>query len=102
MSKLHNIIRDIASADSKRWREPKPRRGEIKLQWGKIPHMGPDLVVAGDAATDRSDRSLVMYAFISPQMEDGFEEPSLAEELHSRGYDLRTLRFSIRKTETAA
>lgn len=101
---LSKIISEIAQADRSGKRAPRPKAGQISLKWGKMEYMDPDLVVAGGKGTARADRSLVMSAFtsMSPPGPLGSKwDPSFAEELHRRGYDLTTLEFRISKRSKA-
>lgn len=99
---LHEIIGEIAQTDRSGKRGPRPKDGEICLKWGKMKDQDPDLIVAGGDGTDRADRRLIMYAFTSIRIHAatggiGYWDPSIAEELHNRGYDLTTLEFRISK-----
>lgn len=88
----------------KRYRTPTANPGELKAAYGREDrHSSPGIVYAwGANGADKSDaRTLagffedkrIGYAFPSMQIE---ERPSLVEELVARGYDISTLRFSIR------
>lgn len=65
---------------------PRPKPGQIKAAYGRLDGDRPDLIVASNS-TSRSDRSLVMH-HLAP----------LFRELVNRGYDPRSLRFSIERT----
>jgi hypothetical protein len=60
-------------------------RGDVLYQWGD------------DAV--KSDGSLLHYHFGVREWDyvEKKSRPSLLEELHARGYDLTTLKFSIKK-----
>lgn len=95
----------------KRYRTPKAKPGELKVQWGKLPHNNPDLCYCWGEGVSRADSSLLHYTFSSkrPVLSKCYEamlsgessqisfDPSFLEELEARGYDLTTLRFSIQK-----
>ena len=88
----------------KRLRKPKMKDGQLLVYWGKVPHENPDVVLAwqGDRMMKR-DTALLHYHLCSkrpdPRAKPLFSvmEPSLIEDLESRGYDLTTLKFSIMK-----
>jgi len=88
-----------------RLRKPKLKDGELRMYWGKLPHENPDMVFSwqGDASMSRDSR-LLHYRLASQRptvtcdkVNWGAMEPSLIEELESRGYDITTLKFSIMK-----
>ena len=88
---------------AKRYRRPKVENGEIKFQKGKVDGDVDICIFYGDDVP-RRDRSLVMIAFGSAKMHIDREKefgvsfsPSFIEELETRGYDMDTLRFSIKK-----
>lgn len=90
----------------KRFRKPKLKDGELRMYWGKPDRWdSPDIVLAwqGNRMMKR-DTNLLHYMLCikRPKIELGrinwaAMEPSLIEELELRGYDLTTLKFSIRK-----
>lgn len=87
-----------------RLRKPKLKDGELRMYWGREPHDSPDVMLAwqGDRMMKR-DTSLLHFHLCSrhpdPHAKPIFSkmEPSLIEELEARGYDLKTLKFSIMK-----
>ena len=90
---------------AKRFRKPKMSDGELKMYWGKPDkHDGPDVVLAwqGDASM-RRDTNLLHYHLCSAKPDLSARplfskmNPSLIEELKDRGYDITTLKFSIKK-----
>jgi hypothetical protein len=92
----------------KRLRAPKMEDGELKIYWGREPHGNPDIMFAwqGDRSMKRDTR--LLHYMMASQHPDPFVKPlfskmkpSLFEELDARGYDLSTLKFSIKK-KTAA
>jgi len=89
---------------AKRWREPKAKPGELKAQWGRVDG-NVDLCYAhGGNGTERSDMRVINTAFAEQRYFPSAEtlghyrvERSLIDELEARGYDIRTLKFSIQK-----
>jgi hypothetical protein len=87
----------------KKYRRPKAKPGELKVQWGKLPYDSPDICYCwgGDGATS-SDGSLLhcMFSGFSWRKSDSFgaiQNDGYLKELEARGYDLTTLKFSIQK-----
>lgn len=80
---------------------PRPRAGELKVQWGYSADDGHDLFFCGGDGVPRADRALMHQALAAERWTGPFEgmefEPSLIEQLVRRGYDPVTLRFSIQK-----
>ena len=92
----------------KRLRKPNLKDGELRVYWGREPHDStPDVMFAwqGERAMKR-DASLLHYHLASKRPDLSAQPlfskmiPSLIEELDARGYDLKTLKFSIRKRAT--
>ena len=83
----------------KRFRSPKAKPGELKAQWGKLPHDTPDLCYAWGDGVSRADGHLLHNVLSGERFRPGsFErDPSLLDELKARGYDLTTLKISIQK-----
>ena len=90
----------------KRLRRPKLKDGELRMYWGRVDGDYPDIVLAwqGDASMKR-DTALLHLVMCTqrpdPRAHPIFSkmDPSLIQELEVRGYDLRTLKFSIMKKE---
>ena len=90
----------------KRLRTPKLQDGELRMYWGREPHdRTPDIMLAwqGDSLMKR-DTALLHYVMCSKKptinlgkVDWSAMQPSLIEELDARGYDLTTLKFSIKK-----
>lgn len=79
----------------KRTRVPKPKPGVLEAMWGK-PSRGDDasiVYVHGGGGSSKPDGRILCNAIEGLHVCDG---KSLAQELEARGYDLTTLRFSIR------
>lgn len=91
----------------KRQRTPTAKRGELKVQYGELPGDSPDILYINGDGTAREDRRLLHNVFSEKRVirstNGSFEgyDKSLYEELESRGYDLKTLRFYIKKKEEA-
>ena len=89
----------------KRLRRPKIEDGELQVYWGReSPGEAPDIIFAwqGDV-TMKADSKLLHYHMASrrpdPHVQPIFSKmlPSLVDELIARGYDISTIRFSIKK-----
>lgn len=89
----------------RRYRTPTAKPGEIKIVYGKADRYSrPDLCVAwGDGVDMKPTARLVMNALEGKRMTRAFPsmdvtyEPSLIEELETRGFDITTLRFTIQR-----
>lgn len=82
----------------KRFRQPKAKPGQLKVQWGKLNGDDPDLVFAyGGAGAQGCDSRLLYYYFCSKKVTGNEIELSLFEELEKRGYDMTTFKFSIER-----
>ncbi len=89
---------------SKRLRAPRAKPGELKAQWGKLPHDRPDICYVWGDGISKADSHLLHNVLTGRRLRIGFigEEqhvidPSFMEELETRGYDITTLKFSISK-----
>ncbi len=81
----------------KRYRAPKVVEGQMKVQMGKLDGDVDMCIFYGDN-TPRCNRALVMNTLCSEKLDWKSElRPSFIDELDKRGYDLDTLRFSIKK-----
>ena len=78
---------------------PRPKKGQLKIGYGKLKDHAPDIVVASGEGTTRADRSLLLYAITSKTHRPLVNKwaPSLVDELIARGYDITTLKISIEK-----
>lgn len=90
---------------AKRLRAPIIKEGELRMYWGRERRGEQPQVMfgyCGDAAM-RRDMNMLVYRLSGKQRTTDFYkgsttfEPSVLEELENRGYDLTTLKFSIRK-----
>lgn len=93
----------------KRWRAPSAKPGELKAQYGKLPHDTPDLCYAWGEGCSSADSHLLHNVIATDraywdlekaQRRDSYpisHDPSLVKELERRGYDITTLKFSIQK-----
>ena len=75
--------------------------GQLRMFYGRLPRdSAPDICYAWGEGCSKLDVALLNYVIGSKRPplnpRDPFE-PSLLEDLESRGYDLSTLVFSIRK-----
>jgi hypothetical protein len=92
----------INNTKPKRYGQPKARYGQIKIQWGYTKDDGEDTFMCyGGHTGGRRDVRLVMsvlnekrYSFL-----DNKFESSLLQELEDRGYDIKTLKFSIEEKD---
>ncbi|MCK5613421.1 hypothetical protein KAR91_66740 [Candidatus Pacearchaeota archaeon] len=85
---------------TKRYRAPKARDGQLKLQWGQLPdECEPELCGAWAGGATRTDLHLLFNMICGERNRYMHCEqmPSLVDELISRGYDITTLKFSIEK-----
>lgn len=85
----------------KKYRAPKAKPGELKMQYGKLPYDSPDICMTwGDGCSKRDGNYLYWMLCCKRQVfKDGKMEfdPSFIEELEARGYDVTTIKFSIQK-----
>jgi hypothetical protein len=86
----------------KRYRKPTCKDGELKLQWGKLPHDNPDILYINGEGTERCDSRLLHYVFSCRKFKpfSDEQEKSFIEELELRGYDITTIKFSIMKKKS--
>jgi hypothetical protein len=89
----------------KRLRNRKAKPGELIAFWGKMPNDAPDICYSWGEGVSKSDGHL-LHDFLACKHSDPFTDPqfskmlpSLLEEFQSRGYDIRTIRFSISKLD---
>ena len=85
----------------KRYRRPKVIEGQIKFQRGRLDGDVDMCMYYGDN-TPKPDRNLVMNTFCFNDYDFINKKPkrSFIKELELRGYDLDTLKFSIKKLPT--
>lgn len=89
----------------KRYRRPKVIEGQIKAQRGKVDGDVDMCVFYGDDVP-RCDRALVMNVLCAERPRLNLSttryefDQSFIDELESRGYDLDTLQFSIKRKVT--
>lgn len=101
---------------TRRYRRRNAKPGQLLVYYGKLPHNNPDIVFAwGGEGADKHDAMLLHYALsckrqrmvYGPERERNgghplVFDPSVIEELESRGYDITTLTLSIQKKVTSA
>ena len=82
----------------RRYRRPKLAEGEIRLQRGKVDGDVDMCIFYGDNVP-RCDRALVMNKFCFGDYDAVKRRlgESFVVELEKRGYDIETLRFSIKR-----
>lgn len=76
--------------------------GELRATWGRQAYGAGEVCYVWGEGVDRGDKFL-LHRWLSLAHVDtvaGKIEPSFQDELIARGYDLSTLRFSIRKIST--
>ena len=90
----------------KRCRKPTAKPNELKVEWGKLPHENPDIIYCWGENVPKVDSRYLHWIFgcehPSGQVDDKgliIWDPSVLDELEKRGYDLTTLKFSIKKKE---
>jgi hypothetical protein len=96
--KFDELIRSVPR--KKRYPRPKQEEGKLDVWFGKIDGEGPDLCVqSGDNGGGGATRGFVISFFSDghqhsglPGFKDGF-----LEEMDARGFDISTIKFSIRK-----
>ncbi len=75
-------------------RAPKSKPGELKLQWGKLPgESEPEVCGSCGEGCSKSD----LYLMFSALCNEDSINPSIADQLQLRGYDITTIKFSIQK-----
>jgi hypothetical protein len=86
----------------KRYRVPKMGPGELRLEWGKMPKDDWDVqYYSTDPLEPKRHMALMHWAFATKRPNfAGRLEPSFIEELIQRGYDIETIKFSIKKKAT--
>jgi hypothetical protein len=89
----------------KRWRIPNAKAGELKATWGKPdPWNKADLCYVWGEGCAKADGAILCTALEG----NGFQHnygcqtkvdlgPNFRAELEKRGYDITTLKFSVRK-----
>jgi hypothetical protein len=81
----------------RRKRRKRPIRmkdGQLSASYGYLPDGGEDLYFTNGPGCHQGDRALLAYAFENVPVYDG---KGLRKVLIDRGYDIRTLRFTIDK-----
>ena len=91
----------------KRLRKPKLKDGELRMYWGRVENDAPDVVLAWQGDRSMKADTALLHMHLCSQHPDLHAKPlfskmnpSLIEELDARGYDLKTLKFSIMKKPT--
>lgn len=79
-----------------------PEPGELVCTWGYADGDGPDIAYYAGDGVSRTDQRLLHNVIASPRPHPTLNgtlewDKSLLDELKDRGYDLTTLKFTIRK-----
>lgn len=79
----------------------KAKPGQLRMFYGRLPNdSAPDVCYAWGDGCSKRDGALLTWVISSKRpglLPNDPYHPSLLEELASRGYDLSTLEFSIKK-----
>lgn len=94
----------------KKFRAPRAKPGQLKMQWGQLPGDNPDMCFCWGDGCSKRDGNLLHYMLASKRQRVVYGEEkdknggspvvfdkSFLEELEARGYDLTTFKFSIQK-----
>jgi hypothetical protein len=88
----------------KRFRKVQVDDGELKATWGKLPREYPDIIYTWDTNLCSKGDAGLLYYYINCEHPDPTAspiyskmKPSLLQQLEDRGYDITTLKFSIKK-----
>ena len=89
---------------TKRFRPPAAKDGELRLVYGKLKPKDPDDVIVywGDGAGHNgADSALLFNVFCHERYRPGsmIADQPLVKLLEERGYDLNTMKFSIKKKQ---
>ena len=89
-----------------KFRQPRITKGTLKAQWGYSKDDGEDIFTTWGDGCKKMDANLLMSILSSKRMVSALGDDlpyrfmdSFVEELEKRGYDLTTLKFSIKKKE---
>lgn len=89
---------------AKRLRIPQAKPGELRACWGIADRWsGPDICYAWGAGVQSPDARLLHNLLSTPRMTLDFPttgykfDLSFIDELAARGYDITTLRFSVKR-----
>jgi hypothetical protein len=82
----------------------KPRPSELLMFYGKLPNDVPDMVMMWGEGCSKRDGHFLHYHLCcekpNSRLEPDFRmEKSFIQQLEERGYDPKTLQFSIRKKD---
>jgi len=72
------------------------KSGTLAVYFAKLPHDAPDVVIHNEAPARRADAHY-MHSIFNAERYDykGDPQPSVVDELKSRGYDITTLSFEV-------
>ena len=78
----------------------KTSHGQLKMAWGKLRGREPDICYLWGEGVEKFDAHL-LHGVMMKRYPDAFDEskllPNFLEELENRGYDIKTIKFSIQK-----
>ncbi|WP_342152394.1 hypothetical protein [Methylorubrum sp. SB2] len=79
----------------KRWHVVRAKPGQLLARYGRDePYNNPDVIYSWPDRNGKCDTRVLMRAFEELIVHDG---NTLRQELEARGYDITTLRFSIKR-----
>jgi hypothetical protein len=102
---MTNLRQAAEMALLKRLRKPKIENGELQIYWGKETRRhNPDIIFSWQGDSSMKRDAAFLHYYLASKKPDLFAKPlfsvmkpSFFEELEERGYDLATLRFSIKR-----
>lgn len=81
-------------------RERRVKPGELAVYYAKLRGQDPDVILHNESPARRADAHYMHSVLNTPRFDHrGNPEPSVIEELQSRGYDITTLDFSIHRVK---
>lgn len=81
----------------KRYRTPTAKPGELKIAYGKERGNNSELFFCwGGEGAGKRDSNMLMHFFHQARLADNGR--SLVEELQARGFDITTLKFSVKQS----
>lgn len=83
----------------KRYPSNKQTDGMLKMYWGRLPEGDPDFIFNWGPGCDNTDGHLLHMHFCYPRNYRDPTAKSLVDDLRARGYDIETIKFSIRNKQ---
>ena len=81
---------------TKRYRKRKTKPGRLEAYYGKDDSGDIDVVLAYGAGLSKRHGALLYYLLCCKRhTPNGEQEPSMLDQLQARGFDIKTLRFSV-------